>query len=932
MPSRAASVASRRSSGATLPMPSAKAPLNSSQNNAYVSSSQKSNSAAETLEDLLKPSIVVKPHPTKLSIQPRSLQPLMLLPREHLQLSYLDLSSPYGNFEYSRSFESNVKILDLEGRFGSRPVVLIARLESDKSIYALERQKGGLYTICHIGSWVDLQDLEKAATVSLPQLLEKKTSTSKDPHTLPPLTTPQLHHDTKKRRLAIEALESIVKKPVRPRSASTTSQLIPPTGPPTPDQTGAESQVESARILRDELPTGVLETQGESQVAKASEIDDSLSAPTAGAIFENIRNQYFDSLYHSMGSLGYFAKGPLSRARAAFHLDCDSNLEMNDLVGFLKSLAMTTAQIDKKYRETIPDIISKMKPMFQDSDDEQANAKTKKRKAKKMKLGKDGLYPMENDRIKKWWDSRKPQFKDDEDMTTNEPHETKLQVAWLRSRETQLQMIIILEILALEPSVTSRNDEDSQLPGLPGLDEPAPEVSKSTSSKKRSGRNNLPVLVDIHADRLCIWQSTALDGVKFLSAGRESQEPNTQKSLDPLKDFCVDIIVPFFSARLPEKCDSISRKLGGPLMMPPPPKPKAKKLEPIVKSKPKPGSVAKRPVVSKSSKSSGTLEKVLSRESEKHRRSMSRGPSGVIALMRSASTPMLKRETSEPLSLKNIPRADSATSREKAPRPLTAAPPKRRSDEEKAKKEALVQAELHDAISTLRRPNREVVGKDIAEAAERRANTSLSQLKKAKKPTQYTRPHDSIVKATPVGKRYKDVFGMGAGNRATPRGMGSYEPSSAPSSLLIPSSGPRKRTHESAFALDNSPSIPRSGPFARQIDATPMKQSSLKQSFLSIPKADDEDILASSPIMARKSSSISFQDSGIGLDELFETPVKPRAVPIPQEGLVAATPAKRRILESTTANASTDRGTTEPGRKLSIFERLGWDDDLDELG
>ncbi|KAI1459291.1 DNA replication regulator SLD3-domain-containing protein [Annulohypoxylon moriforme] len=930
MPSRAAPVASRRSSGATLPASSHNEPSKSSHANAAISSSQKSNSAVETLEDLLKPSIVVKPHPPKLSVQPRSLQPLMLLPREHLQLSHLDLSMPHGSFQYSRSFESSIKILDLEGRFGSRPVVLIARLESDKTIYALEQQKGGLYTLCHIGSWVDLEDLEKAATVSLPQLVKKETITSKDshPHPLPPLTTPQLHHETKKRRLAIEALESIVKKPVRPRSASSNSQLQP-TGLPTPD---TESQVESARILRDELPTGVLETQQGNQAAKVSEGDELLNAPTAGAIFETIRNQYSESLYHSMGSLGYFAKGPLSRARAAFHLDCDSNLEMNDLIGFLRSLVMTTTQLDKKYRETIPDIIAKMKTTFHDSDDEQANAKTKKRKTKKMRLGKDGLYPMEDDRIRKWWDVRKPPAKRDEDMTTTdtESHETKLQLAWLRSRETQLQMIIILEILALEPLVASRNEEDSQLPGLPGL-EPTVETPKEAPSKKGKGRNNLPLLVDIHADRLCIWQSTSLDGVKFL-AGEESQDQNTQKALDPLKDFCVDIIVPFFSARLPEKSDSISRKLGGPLIMPPPPKPKVKKPEPVPKSKPKPGSAAKRPAMSKSSKSTGSLEKVLSRESEKHRRSMSRGPSGVIALMRSATTPMLKREASEPLSLKSIPRADSVSSREKAPRPLTAAPPKRRSDEEKAKKEALVQAELQDAISTLRRPNREVVGKDIAEAAERRANTSLSQLKKARKPTQHTRPQESIVKATPVGKRYRDVFGTSAGHRQTPRGLGSHEPSSTPFSL-VPSSGIKKRTHESAFALENSPSISRSEPFAH-IEATPMKQSSLKQSFLSVPKRADEGILLSSPILSRKSSSLSFHDSGIGFDELTETPVKPRAVPIPSDGIVAGTPTKRRILESTAANGSshTDKPTAEPARKLSIYERLGWDDDLDELG
>jgi hypothetical protein len=47
-------------------------------------------------------------------------------------------------------------------------------------------------------------------------------------------------------------------------------------------------------------------------------------------------------------------------------------------------------------------------------------------------------------------------------------------------------------------------------------------------------------------------------------------------------------------------------------------------------------------------------------------------------------------------------------------------------EDAKASKKALVEAELKDAISALRKPNRQVVGKAMAEAEERRATTSLS--------------------------------------------------------------------------------------------------------------------------------------------------------------------------------------------------------------
>ncbi|KAI2611991.1 DNA replication regulator SLD3-domain-containing protein [Hypoxylon sp. NC1633] len=898
---------------------------------------------AEALQDLLKASFVIKPHPTKLTIKPRSLQPLMLLPREHLQLSFLDLSLPYGSFESSRYYESSIKILDLEGRVGSRPVVLIARLETDKTVYVLERQKNGLYTLCHFGSWVDLQELERCAIASCHHLIEKRQDSSIDSNIPRPLITPQLHHETKKRRLAIEAIQSLVKKPGRSRSVSTLSQLVSPIGPPTPGPDNSDFQPSNAHISATPLPSEVPKSQAENQVTKAPEAEESLIAPTAESIFENIRNQYLESLYHSMGSLAYFAKGPLSRARATFHLDCDSNLEMSDLIDFLKSLVKTTGQIDKKYRKTIPDIISKMKRMFQDSDAEQSAAK-KKRKTNKIRLGRDGLYPMEEDHVRKWWTVRKPRSKDDEVMTTAAPHEAKLQIAWLRSRETQLQMIIILEILALEPLV-AQDSKDSQLPGLSALEEAVTETPKDVAPKKRN-RHSLSSFIDVHADRLCIWQST-LDEVKLPDDSHVGNDPETQRSSrmtsDPLKDFCVDIVMPFFSARLPDKCDSINRKLGGPVMLPPP-KPRMKRPEKpefTPKPKQKPGSVTKRTAPSKSSK---TLESVLSKETERNRRSMSRGPSGVIALMRSVSTSMLKRENSEPLSMVSIPRADSVTSQERPSRPLSSASTNRKSGEEKAKKEALVKAELQDAITALRRPNRDVVSKAIAaEAAERRATTSLSQSRKSRKPSQLPRPQD-IVKATPVGNRFRDVFGMGVGNQPTrPRGTDFIERGSIPSSSTMPSSAPRKRSHGAAFPLEESPAIPRSRASSNRIEATPVRPQNPKQSFMFVPEADEEDILASSPIMSRKPSRQSFRDSGIDMptspvNEFAETPLKRRAAPILSKESVKATPAKRNMSDdhiSATATAGKDaaQGEQEPEKRPSIFERLGWDDDdLDELG
>lgn len=217
---------------------------------------------------------------------------------------------------------------------------------------------------------------------------------------------------------------------------------------------------------------------------------------------------------------------------------------MSDLIEFLKTLVMTTIVIDKKYRETLPAIIGKFSAADDESD--HANAKSKKKKPKKMKLGKDGLYPAEAEHVRRWWATNKPAAVGD-DNTTITPTETKYHISCLRRRETQLQMILILEILALEPlRAAAEAAEESQLPGM-GSRSVSCEASQEPAAKKKS-RTNFPVLLDVHADRLCIWQTTMSDETKALAEsqvlpdGQHAQK--AERTSDPLRDFCVEIILP----------------------------------------------------------------------------------------------------------------------------------------------------------------------------------------------------------------------------------------------------------------------------------------------------------------------------------------------------------------------------------------------------
>ena len=239
----------------------------------------------------------------------------------------------------------------------------------------------------------------------------------------------------------------------------------------------------------------------------------------------------------------------MSRARAAFHLDYDSTLDLNDYIAFLESLVMSTALIDKKYRDGVPNCISLVDVQDHSADEAgHAAAKTKKRRSsKKMKPGKNGLYPMEETLIRRWWSGH------DDELDSGAPGSsreelTKTRIAQMRIRETQLQMVLILEVLALQPLASAAADIEDGLPTALPTSELLGSKEKLAKSKKP---DHLATLIDVHIDRLCIWQSVALEAVKAPHGDKQNatEKPNgslaSAKHTDNiLRDFCVEVIAP----------------------------------------------------------------------------------------------------------------------------------------------------------------------------------------------------------------------------------------------------------------------------------------------------------------------------------------------------------------------------------------------------
>jgi DNA replication regulator SLD3 len=223
---------------------------------------------------------------------------------------------------------------------------------------------------------------------------------------------------------------------------------------------------------------------------------------------------------------------------------------MSDLVAFLESLVLPTALVDKKYKDAIPEVVSTLVSGDVSADElEKARSKSTRQKIKKMKPGKNGLYPAEDSYIRQWWGH------DDDNAEISVPDElrevvVKKRIAKLRIRETQLQMIVILETLALQPLAGAQTDNPDELP----LNDQKDCTSSVNVPRGRSKKPlDLAVLIEVLVDRLCIWQSVA-DEEGIAASSMEKGSKISMRSADPskthghaadtLRDFCTEVIVP----------------------------------------------------------------------------------------------------------------------------------------------------------------------------------------------------------------------------------------------------------------------------------------------------------------------------------------------------------------------------------------------------
>lgn len=203
--------------------------------------------------------------------------------------------------------------------------------------------------------------------------------------------------------------------------------------------------------------------------------------------------------------------------------------------------------MDTKYRESLPSLVRYL-PFEKLSDDEGASmiptVGKKARKSKKMNVGKNGLYAGEDVNVARWWINR-DKFSIAGDSADSRKDATRAILVEQRARETQLQIILVLETLALEASAESSNRD-------PRKDLPEEDGDPHKKPKKAKKPQDLNTLLNLLADRLCIWQSMSIDEAKASSNDSKLASQHGKKlttgsdNNDDLRHFYVDVVLSLY--------------------------------------------------------------------------------------------------------------------------------------------------------------------------------------------------------------------------------------------------------------------------------------------------------------------------------------------------------------------------------------------------
>ncbi|KAJ5926650.1 hypothetical protein N7516_008423 [Penicillium verrucosum] len=931
-------------------------------------------------------SIVIRAHSASLSDEPLILEPITALPRTRLPLSWLDDTPASRSDEQPGGlFTADIPTLEIDLRANMEPTVLAVRLIPNGGLYIIERVKRGIYSLSKLARWVHEGNLAVAAkewhrtnTAEVDAVAVGETGAISDGADWWQIA--QIDGSLSDIEIGEESAGLDIAFVFGPSESDLGNTEAPFVGVV---EHRSHSLAPSRSFDAAEGGSFLLpESQGLGDVTTAMDVDavdsnvvDVRQSPEE--LLDGMRDHYLQVLYVSKTSVAYFAKGPLTRCRASFQArDSEQPQGSKELIESYREAILATKKMDLKYKETLPSTIRDA--VLALSDD---GAKSKKRKSKKKKMGKNGLYPEEEGFIHRWWKDRI--LNECPAQESSREAESKKQISDLRLRETQLQILLILEVMVLEMTIASveKNNTDKE--------KDANGVQDTSKKAKPKKPTDLNVLLELHLDRMCIWHAVTMEETSAADTAKASPFNNSHLSgkkveSDAVRDFCTEVIIPFYAARLPDKCKLITRKFGvsGGIS------PAAKKIQSSSKShRVEPGAEVKRQ--QPAPKPRRTLQRVLT--DDKAAASHSRHP----GLPRSNTAPSQHNATREIEPL--LPTVLSGSVRggiQKAKRTenrevdLNAVARQHETKLRKVQMLANQKKELDAAIHALRKPNRELVSKDLADDASKRVISGGGSSRKSRNPVRNPFGEGVQVMATPRGNRRKDaVVGLPSLPRslAPSRSFAGVENSPfGESPTMIPSSSRRAisfsgansdpfnshdnpndgrspRSSQPDGAIQETPTRPSSKIFQSDTIAARRPSSSTGKGLFRVPnlpapRSSTQPMVPGSPIHSRPRDISAFAENlskssrqfSQSLDHarassIMETPPKrqapqsistPTAVPfsLSLDAMVTDNPRAHSppmVIGTPVKGATAVPVTPDKSQSKSIYEQLGWDDEME---
>jgi DNA replication regulator SLD3 len=120
----------------------------------------------------------IKPHPESPYQKPATFKPVRVIGRSQLPLTFLDTTTD-DSFVANSLFSAHIDVLENDDGLGetakNTAKVLIARYDSIRTLYAIERVQARVYSICKLASWIKEKDV---AELWNPEILQAHPSMS----------------------------------------------------------------------------------------------------------------------------------------------------------------------------------------------------------------------------------------------------------------------------------------------------------------------------------------------------------------------------------------------------------------------------------------------------------------------------------------------------------------------------------------------------------------------------------------------------------------------------------------------------------------------------------------------------------------------------------------------------------------------------------